>query len=462
MNISGSQSRQPSSAAQPATWRIGAAETDITPAHSQYLFGYPHVARYSTGVHDPLLASAMYIGDGELHGALFVACDIIWVPQEVAQRARQRIAQATQVPVESIMVSATHTHSGPITASMISNADDPHVPPPDPAVLTQLEEGIVSAAAKAWRTAAPATLAYACVDGSALGTNRRDPAGASIPAVPMLVARDAHSHAPLAVMVVVSMHPTVLHEDWTHVSGDFPGLARRWLQANVVGQRCPLVYHMGAAGNQSPRHVVKANTIAEAERLGQILGRAIAAGIQQAQPVTPVSIEAATVQVDLPVRQFPSVQEASARLDQVKAHLKHLQETSSDRAHIRTAECDWFGAQETLTLARASANGMVDQAARSCMPALVQVIRIGEHLFVGWPGEIFVEFAQAVMQRHPTVHIITLANGRLEGYLVTAEAVAEGGYEASNAIFASPQSGQRLVDATLHLIDRLAPSEERR
>ena len=32
----------------------GAAVADITPAGSQFLFGYPHVNRYSTGVNDPL------------------------------------------------------------------------------------------------------------------------------------------------------------------------------------------------------------------------------------------------------------------------------------------------------------------------------------------------------------------------------------------------------------------------
>ena len=35
----------------------GAATADITPQDSQFLFGYPHVRRYSIGVHDPLLSS---------------------------------------------------------------------------------------------------------------------------------------------------------------------------------------------------------------------------------------------------------------------------------------------------------------------------------------------------------------------------------------------------------------------
>ena len=43
----------------------GAAAVDITPDGSQFLFGYPHVARYSTGAHDRLLASAPISPTGE-------------------------------------------------------------------------------------------------------------------------------------------------------------------------------------------------------------------------------------------------------------------------------------------------------------------------------------------------------------------------------------------------------------
>ena len=68
----------------------GAATADITPDGPQFLYGYPHVPRYSTGVHDPLLASALYVGDGATAVAL-VATDVIFVPKALANRARQRI-----------------------------------------------------------------------------------------------------------------------------------------------------------------------------------------------------------------------------------------------------------------------------------------------------------------------------------------------------------------------------------
>src|SRR5690606_22415107 len=98
-----------------------------------------------TGVHDPLMASALYVGDGA-SGALFVAVDIIFVSKDLVSRARRRICAATGVPESHILISATHTHSGPGTVRYLSNEADPTVPPPEPEFLRQLEDGIVEAA----------------------------------------------------------------------------------------------------------------------------------------------------------------------------------------------------------------------------------------------------------------------------------------------------------------------------
>src|SRR5687767_14570416 len=44
--------------------QAGAAAVDVSPTKSMFLYGYPHVKRYSSGVHDPLLASALFLSDG--------------------------------------------------------------------------------------------------------------------------------------------------------------------------------------------------------------------------------------------------------------------------------------------------------------------------------------------------------------------------------------------------------------
>ncbi|MCD4825430.1 MAG: neutral/alkaline non-lysosomal ceramidase N-terminal domain-containing protein [Phycisphaerae bacterium] len=434
-------------------FKAAAASADITPQGSQFLFGYPHVQRYSTGVHDPLLSTALYISDGATE-AMFIANDIIFIGKAIARRVRERIAEATSIPAGNIMVTATHTHSGPITVDYISCEADPAVPAADPEYVRFMEDRIVEAATQAYRSARPARLGLAIADGTGVGTNRRDPAGPADPQTPVLIVQTADGCENIAAMIVCSMHPTVLHEDSTLISGDFPAMTRNYLQQNVLGRDCPVIYHTGPAGNQSPRHVTKANTFAEAQRLGELLGKAIQEAIPQMEFTSSPAVQCRQDFVDLPRRSFPSVEVTQTTLGNAVERLESLRNGAATREEVRTAECDWFGAEEMLTLAKAAADGRIEAAFESCMPAEVQVIKLGKWAFASWPGEVFVEYSLAVKAESDEAFVISLANGELQGYIVTAQAATEGGYEASNALFA-PASGQVFVDATLRLLGSL-------
>lgn len=427
----------------------GAAAVDITPASSLHLFGYPHVARNSTGVHDPLFSSALYLKSGS-EQQLFIGNDVIFVPKDLAGRARNRLAATTGIPASAICLSATHTHSGPDTVAYVSNAADHTVPPPDANFLQQLEDGIVAAGEAAVKSAAAAAIAFAIADGSCTGGNRRDPGGPSIPEVPVWLVREADSERLIGVMLIVSMHPTVLHEDSTLYSGDFPGLARKRLQ--TAWQGLPVIYHTGACGNQSPRHVVKANTFAEAERLGYTLADNVLEAMATPKFSAELTLGHGATSDKLPLRVFPGEAEAAAAVDTATARFEKLKQTRPGSPETRTAETDLFGAQETLTLAQAVRRGLVDAAAAKCMPAEVQCFRLGDRRIAAFPGEVFVEFVLDLQAEFPRLHTITMANGELQGYLVTEEALAEGGYEASNALFKSPDGANILMDLAAELL----------
>jgi quercetin dioxygenase-like cupin family protein len=427
----------------------GAAQVDITPAAHLFLFGYVHTERTSTGVHDPLYSSALYLSD-ERTSLLFIANDVIFIAKDLAARARRRIAAETHVPPENILISATHTHSGPVTVDYVSSRGDPTVPPADPAYLRGLEDGIVRAACLAQANARPAELGLAQADGSALGANRRDPAGPADPCVPVLLARALDDQRPIACMLVVSMHPTVLHEDSTLVSADFPGETRRYLQSGPL-QGCPLVYHTGPSGNQSPRHVTRANTFAEVARLGEALGQAVECALAGLAFHPDLVLSAATRTLNLPRKAFLPPEEAEAALRIAIERLERLRLEAAPSPQVRTAEVDWFGAEETVTLARAARDGSLEAAYAACLPAEVQLLRIGDWAFVAWPGEIFVEYALELKTGRHDVFVISLANGELQGYVVTPQAARQGGYEASNGLFA-PESGRILVEAAADLL----------
>jgi len=141
-------------------FKAGAAQVDISPEDSQFLFGYPHVKRYSTGIHDKLWSSALYLSDSN-EQVLFIANDIVFVSKEVARQARITISSRTGVKPENIMITATHTHSGPMILDHISNQNDPVVPKTDVNYVRFMQDRIVQAAIIAYQNAQPAKIGLA-------------------------------------------------------------------------------------------------------------------------------------------------------------------------------------------------------------------------------------------------------------------------------------------------------------
>ncbi|OQA00952.1 MAG: Neutral ceramidase [Planctomycetes bacterium ADurb.Bin401] len=431
--------------------KAGASQVDISPKDSQFLFGYPHVKRYSTAIHDRLWSSALYLCDGKQQ-AMFVANDIIFVSKQSSAKIRKRIEAKTGISAKNIMVTATHTHSGPMTLDYLSNSSDPIVPKTDVKYVQFMEDCIVQSACEAYKNAQPAKIGLAIADDTGIGTNRRNPDGPADHKLPVLIVKNAENDSNIACMLVCSMHPTVLHEDSTLVSGDFPGLARIYLQENVLGKNCPVLHHTGPAGNQSPRHVTKANTFEEAQRLGLILAKAVEKAITEVEYLSDVSIDVKTkILKDLPKRKFPMVEQSQEKLNNAIKKLETLRKNKAAKQEIRTAECDWFGAEETFTLSRAAQSGLLDVEYKKCLPAEVQIIKIGSLNFVGWQGEIFIEYALEIKNKFPNTFVISLANGEMQGYIVTKQAFDEGGYEASNALF-SYETGNIFVRETIEML----------
>lgn len=434
-----------------ATLMAGAATLDLTPQSSVFLFGYPHVPRLSTGVHDGLESAALYLRhDGQQ--TIVIANDLIFVGKRLCAEVRRRISIKTGVPIEGIAITATHTHSGPVTVDCLSNRADPVVPKADAAYLEYVADVMVEAGCAAVRSARPAEAGLAIARAEGVGTNRHDPSGPSDPAVPVLVVRSVADRQPIACLLVHAMHTTVLHEDSTLISADFPFFTRQFLRrSGALPNHCPILYLNGASGNQSPRHVTRENTFAEAKRLGEMLGAVVAGVIKQIDFESASPLRARRTTVPLEIRQFPRVEEAVTRAGRAREEFDALRTAGASRTAVRTAECNWFGAEETVALARAGANGDITEAVESCTPAEVQVIRLGRWYFVFWPGEFFVEYALAVKAQSPDAFIVTMANGELQGYIVTPAAAAQGVYESTNALF-SPDNGPRFVSATLGLL----------
>ena len=65
------------------------------------------------GVHDPLFAKALVFEEGGTRSAI-VVCDLSGVPLPTVEAARRLIENTSGIRADHLMISATHTHTGPV------------------------------------------------------------------------------------------------------------------------------------------------------------------------------------------------------------------------------------------------------------------------------------------------------------------------------------------------------------
>ncbi|MCK5844516.1 MAG: hypothetical protein KAG97_07400, partial [Victivallales bacterium] len=332
------------------------------------------------------------------------------------------------------------------------------VPEADPKYMKKTRDGVVEAALKAMSIAEPSELAVSSVEVDGVGCNRHNPNALRDPEVGIIAVRNAGNKRISAISLVYCMHPTVIHEDIKEVSSDFPGYARLELKKRF-GDNLNIIYSTGPQGNQSPRYHVKAQTFEEAERLGSILGEAVAGKTANLadSDFTPSPALKSISDVITPIRKpMRSVEDAQANLEFRKRDFERLKAEGAPHGPTRTAECAFFGADETLFFAKRATDGTLDTALKNYKSFEVQVFQIADALLAAFQGEVFVEYSLDVKKRcGEKVFVVCIANGETQGYITTEDAT---GYEADNALFA-PATGKALADKAVELIQRLRGRE---
>lgn len=428
----------------------GAYEIEINPHTPQFLFGYPHVERMHTGIHDSIYTQALFLTDGKTQQLIF-SNDLIYVTKYITKMVREGIFKKKGIPKENIMLTATHTHSGPKSSNDASSKDDPIVPPLDMDYVNLVIDKMILAGVKAIENAEEAKIGFIHADSTGIGTNRRYVDGPSNHDMPVFVVKNYNETKTIACMYIVSMHPTVMHEDSKLISADFIGGARDYLKENVFDKETVIITCNGPCGNLSPRHVVRQNIFSEVKRIGEIVGKAIEKVATDVEYSDNLKLDCKTAFMDnLPRKKFPELKSAQENLSYYLQKIENQKKDGTSAADIRTTECDIFGAEETVTLSKMQDNGELEKFYQSSLPAEIQLMKIGGINFVGWSGEVFVDYALEVKKNCPNTFVISLANGEMQGYITTEEAYKEGGYEASNSLF-HPSVGNLFVEETIKI-----------
>ncbi len=440
--------------------RMGRASVDITPPPGMPMGGYYSV-RLNTGTHDPLYSKAIVLEEGGVETAI-VACDLVGLPRIFVDAARRIIGETTHVPADHVMISATHTHTGPEMNHF----------------FLDLIEGPPAQVAKDYRAALPGKIAEAVKAAEAnlqpaevwagigqedsLSFNRRflmkdgsigwnpgkmnpnivRPAGPVDPDVSVVYFQGAPS-TPLATFVNYPMHLDTT--GGTEFSADYPYTLGKLLAA-AKSPEMLTVFAIGTAGNINHINVKSSepqSSLQEAARIGTILASEV---LKTYPRLTPVN---GPLQV---------------RREIIKLPLQEIQPGDVEKSKAIAARLIKEGPEKFafLDLVRAFKVLMIAEYQGKPINAEVDMVSLGRDVaWVGLPGEIFVELGMAIKHASPFRYTIVdeLTSDSIH-YVPDRKAFAEGNYEPTNSICA-PGGGEALVDAaTRLLIDAYKDSAE--
>lgn len=404
-------------------WQAGVARVDITPEEPMWLAGYAGRDHEAEGALHPLWVKALALEDAQGNRAVLVAADTLGYPKAVSDRIRDRLAERLKLERSQIILSASHTHSGPVVDDSLvpMYAMDAQGVEKVKRYTAQLEDKTVTAVEEAFRSLKPAQLSSA--NGvTRFAVNRRNNNAGAIEkthefkgpvdhAVPVIrVAGDEGT--PMALVFGYACHCTVLDDyEWC---GDYAGFAQIALEQAYPG--CAAMFFAGCGGDQNP---LPRRSVALAEQYGKELAAAVERVV--AEPMRPLEPSLVSAYVEKELRlSTPITREELVKLTQeAPGYLRRCAER---------------------TLAELDANG----ALRTSYPYPVVMWRLGEQTVVALGGEVVVDYAIFIKQMlGHDAFVMGYANDVMS-YIPSARIVEEGGYEGdtSQMLYGMPSKWQ--------------------
>ena len=385
--------------------RVGAASVSITPADDVVLAGYN--LRYAEGVSDPLLANALAVGSDHV-AWLLLTVDAIGLDRSFTAGLRESLAGRLPLAPSAITIVCSHTHSGPATLNLGPVASDD-------SYLAFLEQRLLAVAETAadhlqpvrWRFGA--TLLAENVNRRVhrqgrveLGADPAGPADNRLRVIRIDPADGLHQGVPLAIVVHYACHATS-SVGVPRVSADWPGAMRRILQRVYAddGVQPVVCFLQGCAGDLT--HRIGRDRKAWLQHFGQhtpvqalIMGRLAAAAAvlasERATDFAAETVQSAVQPLELPFRDGLGAEETELQVVRIGPRPSRLD-----------------SAQEAMWL-------------------------------IGLPGEPFTRYSTDIGRlfhcqfgAQPDRVLVCGYTNDCIGYLCTADAVREGGYEAAGA-----------------------------
>lgn len=427
--------------AEEARLRAGAAAVDITPTAEMFPMNMPggFSANMAEKAHDPFHARALVLDDGKTTLAMVVV-DNLGAGPDVLNEAKALAAQKTGISPDKMMISSTHTHSGPSLNTRSEKAA---------AYYKRFVEGVAGSIIQAHAALQPAAVGAAAHPLPDEVFNRRwyvkegrmplnpfgrldrvktnpgtdpnvidHPAGPTDPDI-TVISVQGEKRRPLALYANYSLH-YVGGAPAGEMSSDYFGEFARVMPSRVRGgENFVAMMSNGTSGdiNNIPFGVVRPPR----EPFEQIRIVAQKAADTAWFAYRKIDKHSSTARLGMLQRDIT-----------LKLRKPSPEEVAAARLVLAIPNKDKEAIEKLPRLAKNYAGSMVNAAENpeQTLTVQLQAIRIGDIAVCCIPFETFVEIGLDLKKRSPFPRtlVVGLANGK-HGYLPTPEQHKLGGYE---------------------------------
>lgn len=445
-------------------FRAGAATSNVTPPLGTSINGGFH-DRQATQIHDELHARCLVLDDGTTQVALVVV-DSCVIGREIFDEAKKMVQEATGLPMEHQLMSATHAHSCG-TLQAVGQSD------PDPLYQRFVARRIADGVRRAWQNLEPARVAWGVgrvpqhvfnrrwhmkeggIPPSPLGVTTDQvrtnpgvnnplldrPAGPTDPEVPFLSVRSVDGR-PIALYANYSLH-YVGGTGPGHISADYFGAFADGIQQRLKADRLdpPFVGMLSNGASGDINNIDFRGGQAKQPPYGQI--RLVAGDVAD---------EVARVHETLAYQDWVKLGAAQGEL-KLGVRLPTAGEIEKAREVMKQSKL--YPRMETLEQVYARETVLLGEFPQE-VSAPIQMIQIGDRRLAAIPAEVFVEIGLELRERQPGSFVVSLANA-YHGYLPTPKHHEWGGYETwrARSSYLEPEASTKILARVEELIGQL-------
>lgn len=431
--------------------RVGAARLEITPPSDP---SNPPSGKYA---HEELYVRAIVLDNGSARAAL-IGADQGGLSEAVWQAASKQVASELNCPVENIIMSATHTHSGwgPGGFPGMRALTDTKAPPAP--IIGQILDVVRKAKAKLQpaRVGFGTGTSYLNVNRDAIDTqthlwtqapNLQGSSDKTVAVVEFL----APNGEPIAVYMDYAMHPTTGFLAGI-TSADFPGATSRYVE-QAFGDKAVAVFVQGASGDQNPLYL-RAGTNAMASSSGV----PVTGYVMTREPIE-APIRDGKVKAGPPDPKVRDVLERvmdsegvllGEEVIRVMSNIKRLEANTSIVAGQNTVTCP---GRKRIDTGREGAPGSYEDG--DPVNIRLGVLRIGNVALASVDAELYSEIGQRLKRESSMTNtvMVTLANGAANsGYIPNDTAFGALTFQVLGSKLKPGCAETAIVDGLLDLI----------